>query len=86
MNFKDCDSIIILLGDFNARTGTSEDLVELDNEHKEIACRSNRYKITIKNGRCLLDLCKTTETRSGVRRIGVDRGMAESTCITQLQK
>ena len=52
---------MILLGNFNARTGVSGHFVDLDNDEVDITYRSNRDKIAKLNGRCLLDLCKTTE-------------------------
>ena len=84
--FENCDSNIILLGDFNARTGVSEDLVELDNEHNEIPSRGNLDKITNTNGRFLLDRCKATEMSIVNGRIGSDEGRRESTCITNFNK
>ena len=50
LNFKNCDSKRILLGDFIARTGVSEDFVELGNEHNAISCKSNQDKITNTKG------------------------------------
>ena len=82
LNFKNCDSNIILLGDFNARTVVSEEFVELDNEHNETPFRGNRDKITNTNGRFQLDLCKTTEMRIVNGRIGSDKGIEEFTCKT----
>ena len=86
MYFENRDSNIILLCDFNARSGVSEELVELDNEHNEIPSRVNRDKITNTNGRFLLDLCKTTEMSIVNGRIGSDKEIKESTCITNNDK
>ena len=82
LNYENCDSNMILLCEFNARTGESEDFVELDNEHNEVPSRRNRDKIINTNGRCLLDLCKTTEMSIVNGRIGSDKGIGEFTCIT----
>ena len=60
----------------------SEDFVELESEHNEIPSRSNRDKIINTNGRCLLDLCKTTEMSIVNGRSGSDIGIGDFTCIT----
>ena len=72
---------MILLGDFNAHTGVSEDFVELDNEQIDIPHRTNRDKITNRNGRCLLHLSKTTEMSFVNGRKGSDKGI-DFTCVT----
>ena len=82
MTFNNCETNIIFLGDFNARTGVSEDFVELDYEHNETPSRGNREKITNTNGRFLLDLCNTTVMSFVNGRIGSDKGIGEITCIT----
>ena len=57
LNFeKFFDSNVLLLGDFNARIGVSEDFVELHNEQIDIPNRSNPDEITNFNGHCPLDL------------------------------
>ena len=52
---------MILLGKFNARNGVSGHFVHFENEEIDVTYKSNRDKIAKTKGRCLLDLCKTTE-------------------------
>ena len=82
MNFENFDSKMIMLGNFNARTGVSEDSVELENEQIDIPYRSYRDKITNTNERCLLDVCKTTEMSIVNGRIGSDKKIGDFTCVT----
>ena len=83
MSFQNCESSIILLRDFNARTGLGIDSVGFDSEYIKIAHRCNSDKIINTNIRLLLylcDLCKTTGMSIVNGRVGSDKGIVEFTC------
>ena len=72
----------MLLGDFNAPTGTLDDCFQLDSQMNQIESRDNKDTKINTNGRLLVDLCKTTEIAMLNGRIGEDTHIGEYTCVT----
>ena len=82
----------MLIGDFNARTGSLPDYVSFDsNDHipfppdyivdTELP-RSSKDSMCNNYGRELLDLCKASNLRMTNGRFGEDRGIGSFTCFT----
>ena len=63
---------VIILGDFNARTGLLSDFVSLD-EDLQFQNRANTDKKVNNNGRRLVDLCKTCDMLIINGRAGSDK-------------
>jgi len=87
---------IVLIGDFNARTGTLpdsfhtsdpsvEEEYDLDYTLSDLALPTSRFntdKYVNNSGRNLLDLCKCFNIRIINGRVGEDRCKAKMTCTT----
>ena len=83
---------IMLIGDFNARTGTIPDYIMFDSvDHVPVPPdyttdselqRFSKYCICNNYGRELLDLCKASHLRLINGRFGEDKGIGSFTCYT----
>ena len=82
LKYKNLSRNILLMGDFNARTGRLDDSIQLDGETNHIELRANKDEKINTIGRFLVDLCKTTETAIVNSRIGQDKSHGEYTSIT----
>ena len=87
----------ILMGDFNARTGTTSDFelicdhdeLFIDNdpyiiyfEKEDIFHRKNKDKHMNRNGKKLIDFCKMSDMKILNGRIGKDKSLGNFTCYT----
>ena len=82
LQYKCKERNVIIMGDFNARTGENDDYVEIEGETNDICHRSDCDKLVNTNGRLLLDMCKTTEMSIVNGRVGDDKGIGAFTCHT----
>ena len=73
---------VIILGDFNARTGLQPDFVSLDENDSLFQNRANADKKVNNNGRRLVDLCKTCDMLIVNGRVGSDNNIGNYTCTT----
>ena len=71
---------MVVMGDFNARTGTVQDCIDIDSEGLEASERTNKDSKINTNGRSLIDVCKTTDMLILNGRSGEDRGVGNFTC------
>ncbi len=69
---------IMLLGDFNARIGSLQEVITDD----EVPLRISRDTVVISYGHALLDLCVGHGLRIANGRLGSDHDLGEFTCIT----
>ena len=74
------DSEMVVMGDFNARTGTMQDYIDIDGEDRQPSERTNKDSKVNTNGRALIDVCKTTDMMILNGRSGKDRGVGNFTC------
>ena len=82
LKYKSPTRSIILMGDFNARTGRLDDNLQLEGETNHLDRRANKDAKINTNGRLLVDLCKTTEIAIVNGRIGQDKNHGDYTCTT----
>ena len=82
LRFKNTTRNVLLLGDFNLRTGNPDDSLLLDGEINNIETRAIRDTKINSNGRLLVDLCKTTEIVFLNGKIGEDKHIGKYTCVT----
>ena len=68
------------MGDFNARTGTLIDYIDINDEDEQVPPRFNKDSKINTKGRLLKDLCKTTEMVLINGRLN-DRNLGDYTCI-----
>ena len=73
---------VIILGDFNARTGLLPDFVSIDEDDLQFQSRANADKKVNNNGRRLVDLCKTCDMLIINGRVGSDNNIGNYTCTT----
>ena len=73
---------VIILGDFNARTGLLPDFVSLDENGSLFQNRANADKKVNNNGRRLVDLWKTCDMLIVNGRVGSDNNIGNYTCTT----
>ena len=64
------DSEMVVMGDFNARTGNMQDYIDIDGEELEPSERTSKDSKINTNGRSLIDVCKTTDMIILKGRIG----------------
>ena len=81
LQYKNPGSKLILMGDFNARTGNLIDYIDIYDEEEQVPPRLNRDLKVNTNGRLLIDLCKTTEMVLVNGRLN-NRNSGDYTCIT----
>jgi hypothetical protein len=72
------DTPVVIMGDFNARTGTLDDVWREDDEPS--VCRANRDEHVNKTGLQLIHFCHTTGFRIINGCSGNDTGVGEFTC------
>ena len=96
LNFQvNFDVPLILMGDFNSRTGATNDFIEFENDVSvsntftdetnflrdlSLLKRANADKHTNVNGNCLLELCKSFDLRILNGRLGDDKNIGNFTC------
>lgn len=75
---------VLLMGDFNARTGTMCDYVDFTHLASSDLTppRNNKDARINTNGRQLVDLCKTTDLLIANGRLGTDAERGDFTCTT----
>ncbi len=75
---------VIIMGDFNARTGTLSDFVDIEGELRNscILPRQNADSFTNNNGRQFTELCKTSDLLILNGRFGSDGMEGKKTCTT----
>ena len=73
---------VIILGDFNARTGILPDFESLDEDDILFQNRDNADKKVNNNGRRLVDLCKIRDMLIVIGRVGSDNNIGNYTCTT----
>ena len=86
---------VILMGDFNSRTGEISDILEVDkfdidyldddivnmyNTEYSLPPRCNEDKIINQQGKALIELCKSTDLKIINGRYGNDRNIGSYTC------
>ena len=54
------ESEMVVMGDFNARTGTVQDCIDIDGEGLKPSEPTNEDSKINRNSRSLIDVCKTT--------------------------
>ena len=80
LKYKRLSRTILIMGDFNARTGNLIDSIELDGESINVLTRHNKDDKVNTNGRMLTDFCKATEILIVNGRVGENSG--SYTCVT----
>ena len=70
------------MDDFNARTGTLDDCLQIDGEIKHIKSRAKTDTKINTNSKLIVVLCKTTEIAILNGRIGKNKHIGEYTCVT----
>ena len=81
LQFKNRGKKLILMGDFNFRTGNLIDYIDIYDEDEQIPPRLNGDSKVNTNGRLLIDLCKTTEMVLVNGSLNI-RNSGDHTCIT----
>ena len=81
LQYKNPGSKLILLGDFNARTGNLIDYIDINDEDEQVTPRFNKDSKINTIGRLLIDLCKTTKMILVNGRLN-NKNSSDYSCIT----